>query len=376
MTFLERIRVLHVIDKLSMDGLNPSSPAILLRDWIPHFRTQGIESTVCCLRADDPGGKWLEAEGVQVVCLGFGKLSWKNVNGIISVIDQTQAQIVHLHGYSAANFGRIASRRKGIKNIVHEHAVLSVLPHQWIIDRLLMNYTDLGVAVSGNVSQFMVHGRSVPADKIRVVGNGINLSEFVMKSPDSILQTRRTLGIPENCSVIGTVTRLRKEKGTEFFIRAIPYVMQKQANVVFLVIGDGPLRSNLEHLATELGVADHVRFLGFRSEIGDMLSILDVNVIPSLTEGFPLSLIEGMAAGNAIVASNLEGLREIARDGETLLFVPPKDPKVLAEKIVWLLNDSSQASVLSEAAKNASLQFSIESSAAALGGLYRELLAA
>ena len=340
MTSLKKIQVLHVIDKLSMDGINPSSPAILLKEWIPHLRTQSIESSVCCLRTNDPGKNWLEAEGIQVCSLGFGRVSWRNIQGIMAVIDQTHADIVHLHGYSSANFGRIASKRKGIKNIVHEHAVLPILPHQWIFDYLLRKYTDIGVAVSHNVSRFMVRGRCVPERKIRVVGNGINLTKFTKRPADRIRQIRKALGIPENYHIIGTVTRLRKEKGAEYFIRAMPHVKREFPNVVFLIVGDGSLRTNLESLANELGMDRQIRFLGFRTDIADILSVLDVNVIPSLTEGFPLSLVEAMAAGNAIVASNIGGMKEIAKDRETLLFVPPTDPIALAEKTVLLAEGS------------------------------------
>ena len=368
------IHVLHVIDKLTMDGVNPSSPAILLKDWIPHLKKNGIESSVLSLKPFDPAGDWLKNQGVEVNLLGHGKFSWKNVAGIKKVIETVGAQIIHLHGYSSANFGRIAARQCGIKCIVHEHAVLPILPHQFLADLFLRHHTDAAVAVSGNVRNFMIRGRWIPHEKIRVIGNGIRVADYQKKDQSYIIEKRKEIGIPEGHHVVGTVARLRKEKGVEFVIRSIPAVVEVCSNVMFVIVGEGELRAHLENLAKTLQVSTHVVFLGFRADVPALLSLCDVNVIPSLTEGFPLSLVEAMAAGNAIVASDVGGMREIAKHGETLLFVPPQDPKQLSESILHLLTDIDVATRLSQAAQQHSVRFDIDSSTDSLSKLYEDLV--
>ncbi len=358
-----------------MDGVNPSSPAILLKDWIPHLKLQGVESSVLSLKPRDPAGEWLSAQGVQVFFLGHGKISWKNVVGITRVIKESAAQIAHLHGYSSANFGRLAARQCGIKSIVHEHAVLPILPHQFLADMLLKNSTDAAVAVSGNVREFMIRGRRIPPDKIRVIGNGIRVVDYQRNDPSNIAKKKIELRIPEEYEVVGTVARLRKEKGVEYFLRAIPAVVAVRPNVMFVIVGEGELRASLEDLVKTLEISRHVMFLGFRSDVPALLSLFDVNVIPSLTEGFPLSLVEAMAAGNPIVASEVGGMREIAKHGESLLFVPPQNPTRLSESILHLLTDIDMATRISQEAQRHSVRFDVNSSTDALSKLYKELVA-
>jgi glycosyltransferase involved in cell wall biosynthesis len=186
MTDARKINVLHVIDKLSMDGINPSSCTILFGEWIPYLDSNGFHTTVLTLRKPDPAGEYLEKRGIKVYYQGYGKISSKNINGIREIIERERADIVHLHGYSAANFGRIATRREGVPNIVHEHAVLKVMPHQYLADYLLRKYTDIAVAVSNGVKDFMIRGRSVPEGKIKVIENGIKLDKFKKIEPEAI----------------------------------------------------------------------------------------------------------------------------------------------------------------------------------------------
>jgi glycosyltransferase involved in cell wall biosynthesis len=366
------INILHIIDKLSMDGVNPSSCAVLMGDWFASMDSERFHMSVCTLRSPDPAGSYLEEMGIKVHYLGHGKISPANITGIAKLIESEPADIVHLHGYSAANFGRIAARLKGIPNIVHEHAVLKVQPHQYIADKLLARFTDVAIAVSGNVKEFMIHSRSIPQHKIRTIGNGIQLDKYRKVNETLKQKKRHELGIEDNVKIVGTVTRLREEKGNEYLIRALPMVLEQGPDFTLLIVGDGPLRGELERLVNDLGVESVVKFLGFRSDVPELLSVFDIQVIPSLTEGFPLCLAEAMAAENAIVASEVGGMKEIGSDGETVLFVPAKDPKSMAEKIIYLMNNADIATKLSEQAVRYSAIFSIENSVKRLQQTYEK----
>ena len=212
------IKILHVIDKLSMDGINPSSCTILLGDWAESFDPDRFQIEVCTLRNPDPAGQYLESKNVQVNYLGFGKISPANVVGIVKLLRQGKHDIVHLHGYSAANFGRIASKIVNIPNIVHEHAVLQVQSQQYVADKLLSRLTGTAVAVSKDVKDFMVQKRSVPEHKIRVLSNGINLTKYKTFDDSFTRNKRSELGIRPEQVLAGTVTRLREEKGNEYLI--------------------------------------------------------------------------------------------------------------------------------------------------------------
>jgi glycosyltransferase involved in cell wall biosynthesis len=219
----------------------------------------------------------------------------------------------------------------------------------------------------------MLHSRSIPQQKIRVIGNGIQLDKY--KRLDNSLRQRKCneLGIDADVKIVGTVTRLREEKGNEYLIRAVPVIMKQGVDFVLVIAGDGPLRANLERLVMDLGIENLVKFLGYRSDVSELLSLFDVQVIPSLTEGFPLSLAEAMAAGNAIVATEVGGMKEIGKDGETLLFVPPKDPKSMGEIVAYLLNNTDIAAKLSGNAVEYSKIFGIENSVVHLQQAYEDL---
>jgi glycosyltransferase involved in cell wall biosynthesis len=369
-----KINVLHIIDKLSMDGKNPSSCTILFGEWIPQLDSNGFRTSVLTLRKPDIAGEYLEKKGIRVYYQGFGKISHKNIRSINDHIEEGKTDVVHLHGYSAANFGRIAARKKRIKNIVHEHAVLNVQPHQYIADYLLRNHTDLAIAVSNSVKEFMIKWRSVPEEIIQVVLNGIKLDRFKIITDESIINLKSTLGIDKSQKVVGTITRLRKEKGNEYFLRAIPLILKKYPNTVFLIIGDGPLRGEMEKMVIDLNISPQVKFLGFRKDVTELLSILDINVIPSLSEGFPLSMVEAMAVGNAIVATKVGGMVEAGVDGENVLFVPPKNPTEIAQKVCYYVENNELLNKCSLNAEKSSKKFDVETNAKLIGEQYVKIV--
>jgi len=219
-----------------------------------------------------------------------------------------------------------------------------------------------------------VRFRHIPREKIQVIANGIDIGKYRKLDPEAIRAKKTALHLPVDAPIIGTVTRLREEKGNEFLIRAAPDVLKRFPQARFLIVGSGPLQQKLETLAAQLGVASQVLFLGFRKDTAELLSLFDVNVMASLTEGFPLVMVESMCIGNAIVATFVGGMKEIGKDQETVLFVPPKEPEAIAEKICLLLECPEWARELSRKAQASSRNFSLEASADAMGRFYRAML--
>jgi glycosyltransferase involved in cell wall biosynthesis len=239
------IRVVHVNDKLSMDGQNPSSVAHLLGGWIPELHRLGVACSVCTLRDPDPGARYLDKRGIRVRRFGHGRHSPSNLRAITQLLREEGAAIAHLHGFGAADFGRVITHRLGIANVVHEHATLDMPLHQRLADRLLSGWTDAAVAVSASVRDFMVRERSIPAGRIHVIANGVDLARFGSPPVGAVAAMRETLLIPDAHRVVGVVTRLRREKGTEFFMRAVPHILEQEAGITFLIAGEGPLREAL-----------------------------------------------------------------------------------------------------------------------------------
>jgi glycosyltransferase involved in cell wall biosynthesis len=357
-----------------MDGKNPSSCALLIRDWYRYSDHKRLNIMTCGLKKPEPAAKIYEEEGMKVFFLGKGKYSFGNIEGLINLIEKEKIDLLHLHGYSSANFGRLAARKKGIPNIIHEHAIMKILPHQYLADFVLKHKTDAAVAVSNAVKHFMIHGRHIPSEKIRVIWNGIHLSSFKKSDKRKIDKLRNELSISKNHFVLGTVTRFREEKGNEFLLKAIPKVIERFPNSRFFIAGDGPLRDRLNELKDNLELNNHVTFLGFRNDVVDLMSLFDIVVIPSITEGFGLAMAEAMAIGKPIVATEVGGLLELGKDKQSALFVPPANPEALANGIIKLLEAPQLCKKLAVSAQKASQDFGIKNNINLLQNMYLDLL--
>ena len=178
---------------------------------------------------------------------------------------------------------------------------------------------------------------------------GIDLSRFAR--PVSSDAAREEMGVGTS-RVVGIVAKLSAVKGHEHFLRAAARVRERRSDVIFLVVGDGPLRPQLESLTEELGLADAVRFVGVRKDIPEVLGLMDVFVLSSLSEGAPNVILEAMAAGLPVVASNVGGVPDIVRDGETGRLVEPGDHEALADAVLDILNDETRAGLMGRLARN------------------------
>ena len=352
--------ILHIIDKFSMDGKHPSSCAFLFRDWHRCYDRSRFHVVYCGLKEPDPGSRMLETEGLELVYLNHGKYSPANFRGIMDVIRSRHIDLLHLHGYSSANFGRLAAWRTGIPAVLHEHAALKVRPHQFVMDFLLRRLTDHAIVVSRSVREFAVTGRSIPPERISVIYNSVDLDRFKPVSRAAIRAFRDQFHVPAGHRLVGTVTRLRQEKGNRYLLQAVPAVLSRFPQTTFLLIGDGPEMEALRQLAHHLSIENRVTFTGFYQDIPLALGALDVKVMPSLTEGSPYALIEAMAAGRAIVATRVGGIAEMMTHEEDCLLVPPRDPEGLAEGIGRVLADTGLAIRLGEEAKRRSRRFSVD----------------
>jgi len=207
--------------------------------------------------------------------------------------------------------------------------------------------------------------------------DGIDVQEFVVPSRPCVL--RRELGLSDDVSLIGVVGRVAREKGIEEFIRAAHMVAQERPQARFLVVGsdnaDGRVLQAYQALAGQLQISDRLFFTGFRSDVADVLHDLDVFVLASWMEACPNSVLEAMAAGTLVVATNVGGVPEMITDGETGFLVPPRDPAALAQGILTALSLPADRRVsITQAARQRVMQeFSIERQVSQLKTLYVSL---
>jgi glycosyltransferase involved in cell wall biosynthesis len=368
------MNILWAVDKLTLDGRSPTCIAMNLRDAYRGFAERGCRLTVCNLRSRDPGAELLRSAGVPVIETAVPSASPRTLPALLRAARASRADLIHAHGYSAANYGRIAGRLLRIPVVVHEHAILRVRPHQYLFDWATRHWTTRGVAVSSAVARFMVRGRSVPADRIEIIFNGIDLSRFRAAARLSRASARAAFGWPAGVPVIGSAARFRREKGLEVFFEAVRRLAPRFPKLLCVMAGDGEDREGLLRRAAAEGLKDRILFPGFVEDIPRFMRALTLLVIPSLQEGFPYSALEAMAGGTPVIASRVGGLPELIDDGETGLLVPPGDASALAAGIERLLGDEALRRRLAENAARAAGAYGLNHYVDRMAALYRELV--
>ena len=170
--------------------------------------------------------------------------------------------------------------------------------------------------------------------KISLIENGVNLERFQVNGNGENL--RKEFGIDMTHKIIGSVGRLTEEKGHTYFLKAAKKILDLNNNCFFMIIGDGELRKKLEDEAKDLGINKRIIFTGKRTDIPELLSVMDIFVLPSLTEGQPMALLEAMAAKKPVIATTVGDIPKILKNGELGILAPPCNPAVIAEKTLFI----------------------------------------
>ena len=188
----------------------------------------------------------------------------------------------------------------------------------------------------------------VRPEHVTVIINGVSPS---LVSQSAALAARAKLLPAPDGFIIFNAARLVPEKGHRVLLRAAALVLAEFTDAVFVIAGDGPLRADLAELAAELGISDHVKLLGSRADVPELLSASDIFVLSSLTEGLPMALLEAMAAGKAVVSTDVGGIRAALDDGSCGLLVPPDNASALADALLRLLRDERLRAKLAQKAR-------------------------
>ena len=323
---------------------------------IPRFDPARFEVSLVSLRKRDLSEETLDALGIDITYLERGKFDPRTLMALLRIIDAKQIDVLHLHGYGATTFGRLAAAMRGIPVVLHEHANLTSTPwFQKVADWVLERYTDVALAVSKSTAEFVIGARLVRPGRVKVVYLGAPLDEFGQTvSADERAEARTSLGVQPGDVVMGTVTRLHDSKGNQYLVEAARMVLDARPQARFFLFGEGPLLPDLQAQASALKLGDRFVFGGFVKDVRGVLAAFDVSVFPSLWEGTPLTMFEALAASRAIVATDADGLMEVLTPDEDALIVPRRDARALADRIIRLIDSPAERQRLgTEARKTA-----------------------
>ena len=299
---------------------------------------------------------------------------------LVRLIKAEKPDVVHTHTSKAGILGRLAANIARVRPIVHTPHGHVFFGHfgpilsrifMWI-ERLFEPLTDRVVVLTDGERKDYLDLNVYPEDKLVQIHSGVDIKKF-MQLPVCAVEKKRSLGLEQNGLVVGFIGWLLPIKGPMHLLKAMEDVWIDYDDTVLVFIGKGDLDVDLRAEALKAGANGRVNFLGWRNDIDEILPLFDILVLPSLNEGMGRVLVEAMAAGKPVVASNVGGIPDLVKHNLNGLLVPPGDEKALATSIKQLINDPEKAKTMGQYGREFCDQFSMEAMVEKLDNLYQEL---
>jgi len=361
-------KILILVQGLKIGGLE-NVVCNLSRD----IRDFDIE--ICCFDSLGVYSEELEKKGIKVSFLPRKKgVDWLYALRLSKFIKSQRIDIIHAHNFTAWFYAGLAGFLSDKKVVYTEHDnSYASSRHVRLISNLLKRKTAKVITVSQNVKSTFEKYSGVK--EVEVVYNGIDKDVF---KPVDIAEKnlrRKQYGFSENDILLGMVGRIDKLKNQRCLIEVLPELIGKFGqNTKLILIGDGCLKESLQGKVKNMHLDKNVNFMGERSDIAGLLPVLDVFLLPSLAEGLPVSVIEAMACGLAIVASRVGGIPELIQDGENGILIDPKKKEDLLQAIIKLLNDKEQRQIMGQRARNKFIEsFSLDRMINNYQAIYKDL---
>ena len=315
-----------------------------------------FEVEVACLRPDGPLRRRYEAAGIPVhefpLTDFYGPRAIRHGLRFVRYLAARRVDIVHCHDFYSNIFGVFWARAARVPVIISSRRLWYDLPVLKLraANRLAFQLSHCVLANSRSVGESLRDAQHVAPQRVAVIPNFIDEGAFAplpQAVRDALLHE---LSIPAGSIVVGSVGRLIPVKDQASLVRATAQLKSRWPQLRVVLVGDGETRQALEALVRELGLEREVRFAGMRPNEPNIQHLFDISVLPSLSEGFPNVIVEAMAAGVPVVATDVGGSRDAVREGETGFLVPPGDPGRLAAAVERLLEDPSLRARMGNAA--------------------------
>lgn len=379
-------KVLHVITRLIVGGAQET-----VLETVEGLRKRGYDASFIVGPQTGPEGQLLdEADAAGIPYRVLPPLlrqvspidDFKAFVSLCRIMGRERPTVVHTHSSKAGVLGRVAARFTGVPVVVHtvhgwgfnERQRPTVRAVFTTLERMLAPLTDRLIAVSTQCLEVGLASRIGAPARYALIRSGIEVTDFA--SPARPL-AKSDLGIDRGAPVVGTVTRLSPQKCPEDFVSVARAVLDRTPAAHFVVVGDGPLRPQVERRIAEAGIQDRVHLLGLRRDVAGILQTFDVFLATSHWEGLPRTFLQAIAAGKPIVTTRVHGALDVIEPGVTGYVEEIGDIEGLAGRVVELLEDPRLAERMGAAARSSlAVEFTSEVMVEATDALYRTLLPA
>ncbi len=364
---MRKFKILFLVDKLRLAGAQKHLLNVIL----------GLDKSKFEARL-------VTLEDLAIVKI-YGLSGIRGLFKLISIIKQQKFDIVHSYLFSENILGAIAAKISGVKTIITGRRDTGMLREgRWyhiLAYRITNRWVDKIICVSNAVKKVAKEKERVPEEKLEVIYNGV-ATGYRLQATGFRQQLKQSLGINEDEKVVGMVANFSWIKGHKDFVEAAALVLKEVPNMKFVLVGNGPLLDSCRLQAASLKIEDKLLFLGSRQDVGELLSIMDVSVNASYSEGMSNTILESMAAGVPVVATAADGNVEtvIGFDGENIenatgILVPVHNPQEMARAIIRVLKDEKLRQHLSENSERiAADKFSLNNMIISMQNEYLKLL--
>ncbi|GAA5110963.1 hypothetical protein GCM10023320_03300 [Pseudonocardia adelaidensis] len=361
------LRILFIVPDLGTGGAERHVVTLA-----PALDPARFHVSVVCIGEEGGLFPTLAGHGVPARALHSRRRWLHALFGLIRIMTDEHPDVVITRGYNADTLGRIAAAFTRVaRTVVWVHNAGDITPRGAVrraVYKVLGPLTSAYYGVADEQRAYLVEQLGFPESKIEVIENGVDTSLFQPARPGEPARTASALGIPAQGPTIGMLAVLRPEKDHGTALRAMKLVLDEIPDARLVLIGDGPLRQPLEQLAGELGIAGNVVFAGSRSDVASLFAVVDVALLSSYTECFPLAVLEAMACGVPVVATDVGGLPDMVDDGVTGQLVPPRDPRAMATALIKIMRDPGRTAEMGRAARRRVLErFTLERSVRVAG---------
>jgi len=364
---MKPVRVMQITHDLAIGGLQQVVVSICR-----NIDRDRFSISVLCLREKGELAPELEEMGIPVFLLprkryGTDYFSFLKV---ASLLRRERTEVIHTHNKQPFIDGTLGGMMARSRTIVHtDHGRTFPDKRRYLFAEWVMSHFVYKIAaVSDKTGEDLVRYEKIGRKKIVTVPNGVDQRLFeVPIDPET---KKEEIGIRERYPILGIGARLVEVKGIEYLLGAVSELRRRYPRALLVIAGTGPWEKRLKDVARELGIEDHVAFLGARRDMHELLRVFDLYVLPSLSEGMPLALLEAMAAGCPVVATNVGGVPDIIIDGYNGMLVEPRNKDALAKAIRDMMDDDEKRNRFRERGR---LLYERNYSAAAMTRRYERL---